>query len=94
MPTAWAQQSEPVVDPAPADTAQPEPEHTATTSQDDGVDPCPPPELTYSTFVDRVNRRLYHTVCGTSRWFDGFFGDNRAFDESLRTFGHVNLGVL
>ena len=92
MPTAWAQQPEPVVDPAPAEAAQTGQEATA--SQDDEVDPCPPPELTYDSFVDRVNRRLSHTVCGTSRWFDGFFGDNQAYDESLRTFGHVNLGVL
>lgn len=92
MPTAWAQQPGPVVDQAPPDRAKPEQKTTA--SEDDGVDPCPPPELTYDTFVDRINRRLYHTVCGTSRWFDGFFGNNRAYDESLRTFGHANLGVL
>jgi hypothetical protein len=92
MPAAWAQQPGATVDPAPPETAGPE--QVITAPQDEGVDPCPPPELTYDTFVDRVNRRLYHTVCGTSRWFDGFFGDDRAYDESLRTFGHVNLGML
>lgn len=92
VPAAWAQQAGPVVAEAHPDAAEPEQEITA--SEDEGVDPCPPPELTSDTFLDRVNRHLYHTVCGTSRWFDGFFGDDRAYDESLRTFGHVNLGVL
>ncbi len=89
---ARGQQPEPVVDPDRTDTA--ESEQAATDAEEKAVDPCPPPQLTYDTFVDRVNRSLYHTVCGTSRWFDGFFGDDRAYDESLRTFGHVNLGTL
>lgn len=92
MPAAWAQQPGPVADDGASEAAEPEQEPAA--SEDGAVDPCPPPELTYDTFIDRINRHLYHTVCGTSRWFDGFFGDDRAYDESLRTFGHVNLGVL
>jgi len=57
MPTARAQQPGPVVDQAPTDTAQPE--QIATASQDDGVDPCPPPEFTYDT-ANAARRRLLH----------------------------------
>lgn len=56
--------------------------------------PCLATELEQDELIDRVNRRVYETVCGTARWFDGFFGDDRAADEARATYGYVNLGLL
>jgi len=57
-------------------------------------DPCRAVGAGEEEFVDRVNRRLFTTVCGTAGWFDGFFGDDRAFNEATTTYGYVNLGAL
>jgi hypothetical protein len=73
-----------------------EDEDPGTSSTDDEADedPCLAVEVGEDELVDRLNRRLYTSVCGTARWFDGFFGDDRAFNETRTTYGYFNLGVL
>ncbi|MCD4751094.1 MAG: hypothetical protein K8R59_17110 [Thermoanaerobaculales bacterium] len=61
---------------------------------DQEVDPCRSPLVLGDGWVDGLNRRLYTTVCGSSRWFDGFFGDDRAHDEASTTYGTVSVGMI
>jgi hypothetical protein len=75
------------------DAVDEDPEPSSTGDEADS-DPCLAVEVGEDHVVDRVNRRLYTSVCGTARWFDGFFGDDRAFNEARTTYGYVNLGLL
>ncbi len=55
------------------------------------VDPCRPPPTLEGTLIDQVDKKLYTSVCASSRWFDSFFGDARAHDEASTTFGTVSV---
>jgi hypothetical protein len=58
--------------------------------QEAEADPC---DLnSEGNWIDWMNKRVTKTVCGSSRWFDGFFGTARGDDERNRTFGRIGLG--
>jgi len=43
--------------------------------------------------LDRTQKTVYWTVCGATRWFDGFFGDRQRYDSTVReSYGRVGLG--
>ncbi len=43
-------------------------------------------------WLDRARRGIAWTVCGSARWFDGFFGDRRRYDAEL-TESHGRIGI-
>ncbi len=48
-----------------------------------------------SSWLDRTQKRVFWTVCGATRWFDGFFGDRARYDATVReTNGRVGLGAF
>ena len=59
-----------------------------------GVDPCAHPEVEDEEWVDALRERVYRTVCGSARWFDSFFGDMRAFDETNTTHGWLSTHLI
>ena len=45
--------------------------------------------------LDKTHRGVYWTVCGATRWFDGFFGDRSRYDATVReSNGRVGLGAF
>lgn len=86
--SAWAQETA-----APDFTGPPAPAAGA-------ADPAEPPPEEYrcdqpgsdgQAFVDKMQRGVYYTVCGTARWFDGLFGTRRFDQDSDATFGRMSL---
>ncbi len=53
---------------------------------------CNEPGSDQSALVDRVQRGVYVSVCGTARWFDGLFGTRRFDQDSDETFGRLGIG--
>ncbi|KAA3632556.1 MAG: hypothetical protein DWQ08_03340, partial [Proteobacteria bacterium] len=53
--------------------------------------PCPDTVEEASNWLDRSQKQVYETVCGTAAWFDGFFGDRRYDGASANTFGRMGL---
>ncbi len=53
--------------------------------------PCTDSVEEASNWLDRSQKQVYETVCGTVAWFDGFFGDRRYDAASANTFGRVGL---
>ncbi|MEL7060876.1 MAG: hypothetical protein AAGN46_12710 [Acidobacteriota bacterium] len=45
-------------------------------------------------WIDRMQRGVYRSVCGSARWIDTFFGDDRSFRDQDRTFGRLGLRLL
>lgn len=43
-------------------------------------------------WLDRARRGVAWTVCGSARWFDGFFGDRRRYEAEL-TESHGRIGA-
>ncbi len=92
---------EPVlVEPGVSDEESPTPievdsEESADSSDDlleeEPIDPCRPPRTLEGTLIDRVDEKLYTTVCASARWFDSFFGDARSHDEASTTYGTVSV---
>jgi hypothetical protein len=62
-------------------------------AEQEPVDPCRPKDLDQNTWIDRLNRRLFVTVCSSAEWFDGFFGSDWASDEARGTHGTVSASV-
>lgn len=56
--------------------------------------PCAMPEVTADFWLDKLHDRLWWSVCGTARWFDGFFGEERFDEELLKIQGHASIDVL
>jgi hypothetical protein len=54
-------------------------------------DPCKEPGSDGTAIVDRMQRGVYYSVCGTAKWFDRLFGTRRADSDSDETFGRVGL---
>ncbi len=52
---------------------------------------CDQPGSDGQAFVDKMQRGVYATVCGTARWFDGLFGTRRYDQDSDATFGRMSL---
>ncbi len=53
---------------------------------------CDKPGSEGQAMVDKVQRGVYLSVCGTARWFDGLFGTRRYDQDSDETFGRLQLG--
>jgi hypothetical protein len=83
-------------DPEPAETVIEEgpQEQKDSSEQEEGQesesDPCSLDSE--GNWIDWMNRKVTKTVCGSSRWFDGFFGTARGDDERDKTFGRIGLG--
>jgi hypothetical protein len=54
-------------------------------------DPCEISEQDQGTWLDKSQKMVYQTICGSVAWFDGFFGDRRFDQQSSKTFGRVGL---
>lgn len=86
-----ADQQEPPVEGVDEQEAGSEVSQEAQEGEESGEDPCS--LETGGNWIDWMNRRVTKTVCGSSRWFDGFFGTARGDDERDRTFGRIGLGA-
>ena len=53
---------------------------------------CDKPGSEGQAAVDKFQRGVYLSVCGTARWFDGLFGTRRYDQDSDDTFGRMQLG--
>jgi len=47
-----------------------------------------------AALVDKMQRGVYLSVCGTARWFDGLFGTRRYDQDSDETFGRLGVHGL
>ena len=56
-----------------------------------GADPCALNEE--GNWIDWLNRTVTTSVCGSSRWFDSFFGTQREFEDRDSTFGRLGVGA-
>lgn len=45
-------------------------------------------------WLDRMQQGVYRSVCSSALWFDSFFGDPRALEESDATYGRLGAVVL
>jgi hypothetical protein len=61
--------------------------------QEGELNPCEV-RRTDEKLVDRAQRWLYETLCATSLWFDGLFGDDRHLGAALNSTGRIELAVL
>lgn len=52
---------------------------------------CDQPGSNGQALVDRLQRGVYASVCGTARWFDGLFGTRRYDQDSDATYGRLIL---
>ena len=52
---------------------------------------CDKPGSDTNAWIDKVQRGVYGSVCGTALWFDGLFGNPRFDLESDDTFGRMGL---
>ena len=50
------------------------------------------PEEQINGLLDKTQSSVYRVVCGTSMWFDGFFGDATYYEGSNESYGQINLG--
>ena len=50
------------------------------------------PEEQINGVLDRTQSSVYRVVCGTSMWFDGFFGEATYYEGSNTSYGQINLG--
>jgi hypothetical protein len=54
---------------------------------------CKPDEQLQG-LLDRTQASLYRALCGTTMWFDGFFGDPAFHEGTSATYGQLNLGAF
>ncbi|MGA0028240.1 MAG: hypothetical protein ACO3IJ_12420, partial [Steroidobacteraceae bacterium] len=60
-------------------------------TEDSPVDPCASPSAD-ARGLDRLQRDVFTSVCGTARFFDGLFGDTRSYADDYRgTYGRIGL---
>ena len=52
---------------------------------------CNEPGSAENAWIDKLQRGLYGSVCGTALWFDGLFGNPRYDNDSDDTFGRLGL---
>lgn len=55
---------------------------------------CDQPGSDGQAMIDRVQRGVYLSVCGTARWFDGLFGTRRYDQDSDATYGRLGVYQL
>jgi hypothetical protein len=48
---------------------------------------------TEGNWIDWMNEKVTHSVCGSARWFDKFFGTLRGDEDRDATFGRLGLGA-
>lgn len=53
--------------------------------------PCEKPGSDANAWIDRMQRGVYSSVCGSAAWFDGLFGTPRYDQDSEETFGRLGL---
>lgn len=58
-----------------------------------GMDPCAVPKNPREAWVDRMQRGVFWTVCSTSRWFDGFYGDANDYRDYRSTYGRFGVAL-
>jgi hypothetical protein len=57
-------------------------------------DPCRGDAGQAGDGLDRLRQGVFTSVCASSRWFDGLFGDAREYTESYNeTYGRVGVGL-
>jgi hypothetical protein len=66
---------------------------TDTVPQRPQREPCTLEEVDENDWADLLRRKSYRGVCGSALWFDSFFGDERANQERVSTFGYVRAGA-
>lgn len=74
-------------------TATPEPK-AAEVITVTAKDVCRLPDLSADSWIDRMQRAVYRSVCGSAFWFDSFFGAEDAYRERDETFGRAGLGLV
>lgn len=52
---------------------------------------CNLPDLGSDSWIDRMHRAIYRSVCGSAYWFDSFFGEDNSDREREATFGRIAL---
>jgi hypothetical protein len=52
---------------------------------------CDEPGSYENAWIDKLQRGVYGSVCGTALWFDGLFGNPRYDNDSDETFGRLGL---
>ncbi|MDX1631253.1 MAG: hypothetical protein R3234_05295 [Thermoanaerobaculia bacterium] len=57
-------------------------------------DPCEVPSMRDEEWLDRMRRGVYETVCGSARWFDSFFGEQRFDREAQRLHGRLRVRAI
>jgi hypothetical protein len=53
---------------------------------------CDLPDLGSDSWIDRMHRAIYRSVCGSAFWFDSFFGEENSDRDREATFGRLALG--
>lgn len=62
-------------------------------AEDPPTDPCAS-QAGQVRGLDRLQRDVFTSVCGTARFFDGLFGDTRSYADDYReTYGRIGLGL-
>lgn len=52
---------------------------------------CDKPGSDGQAMLDKMQRGVYFSVCGSARWFDGMFGTRRYDQDSDATYGRMRL---
>jgi hypothetical protein len=75
-------------------TTTPPPETAKTAETDSTANPCRGDLAADAERIDRLRQGVFATVCTSSHFFDGLFGDARDFSEYTReTYGRAGLAV-
>jgi hypothetical protein len=73
---------------------QPAPAEPATAREGDSPNPCRGDRLEDAERLDRLRQDVLTTVCSSSLWFDGLFGDARDYAEYPReTYGRFGVAM-
>jgi hypothetical protein len=44
--------------------------------------------------LDKAQNALYRAICGSTLWFDGFFGEPSLYEGAGQSYGRLNVGTL
>lgn len=79
---------------APAAVGPPAPEPAPADAQSGTDLTCREPGSQGDAVIDKMQRGVYRSVCGTAQWFDGLFGTRRYDQDSDETFGRLGVTGL
>ncbi len=85
--------------PTPRPTRLPEADDPAPANERDASDgpdaetAAQSEEPARNAWIDRFNRQVHSGVKSAARWFDGFFGNPRAFEDAYTTYGSLAIRV-